>query len=89
MRPLKVSVDPTAPKEHFALSGPELTSRYISGIEGAGAGECPAFIDLVQSCLKSEEWEVSNFISEQYLGHQYPRLSGAVAPTSTTADVQP
>lgn len=26
--------------------------------------------------LKSEEWEVSNFISEQYLGHQYPRLSG-------------
>lgn len=38
--------------------------------------KCPVFIDLVQSCLKLEEWEVSNFISEQYLRHQYPRLSG-------------
>lgn len=38
MRPLQVSVDPTAPKEHFALSGPELPSRYISGIKGAEQG---------------------------------------------------
>lgn len=43
---------------------------------GAEQVECPAFIDLLQSCLKLEEWEVSNFISEQYLRLQHPRLSG-------------
>lgn len=39
MRPLRASVDPTAAKEHFALSRPELTSRiHFWYLEGAGGG---------------------------------------------------
>lgn len=55
-------------------------AEYVSGIwrglTRAEQGKCLAFIDLVQSCLKLEEWEVIRLVSERYLRHQHPRPPG-------------
>lgn len=90
MRPLKASVDPTAPKEHFALSGPELNS--ISSIEGAGKGWASGMScihRLGAELLKIRRMESLWFYLWAVSWTPEPQTVRHVALRSATVDVQP